>query len=257
MKKLILLTISLIAITSCSNNNEWNLVWQDEFKSNEIDTTYWTKITRGGADWNRHMSSYDSLYEITDGKMILHGINNHTQKGDTAKFLTGGVFTKGKQLFHNGRVEVMAKVSSAQGFWPAIWLLPQDVKWPYGGEIDLMEHLNHDSVVYQTIHTQYTLKHGIKDNPRSGAVPAYKHNDWNLFALEMYQDSLVFFVNDTKSYTYPRIKTDLEEQFPFADQPFYLLIDAQLGGGWVGKVDPEQLPAKMEIDYVRFYQKEK
>ena len=73
----------------------------------------------------------------------------------------------------------------------------------------------------------------------------------------MYQDSLVFFVNDTKSYTYPRIKTDLEEQFPFADQPFYLLIDAQLGGGWVGKVDPEQLPAKMEIDYVRFYQKEK
>lgn len=255
MKKIILLTISIIAITSCSSNNEWKLVWQDEFSTNSIDTTYWTKITRGGADWNRHMSSYDSLYEVKDGKLILHGINNHTQKEDTAKFITAGVFTKDKQLFQNGRVEVMAKVSSAQGFWPAIWLLPQGSKWPLGGEIDLMEHLNHDSVVYQTIHTQYTLKHGIKDNPQSGVVPTYKHNDWNIFALEMYQDSLVFFVNDTKTHTYPRIKTEIEEQFPFADHPFYLLIDAQLGGSWVGKVNTEQLPVKMEIDYVRFYQK--
>jgi hypothetical protein len=30
----------------------------------------------------------------------------------------------------------------------------------------------------------------------------------------------------------------------------------QLGGSWVGAVDPEDLPVEMEIDWVRFYQKQ-
>ena len=31
----------------------------------------------------------------------------------------------------------------------------------------------------------------------------------------------------------------------------YLLIDMQLGGAWVGSVDPNDLPVEMEIDWVR------
>ncbi len=54
--------------------------------------------------------------------------------------------------------------------------------------------------------------------------------------------------------TYPRIETDLPEQFPF-DGDFYLLIDMQLGGNWVGEVDPAQLPVEMLIDWVRFYKR--
>ena len=45
-----------------------------------------------------------------------------------------------------------------------------------------------------------------------------------------------------------------EGQFPF-NQPFYLLIDMQLGGSWVGAVSPEDLPVEMEVDWVRFYQR--
>ncbi len=257
MKNILTIILVTIVAFSCStSSNEWKLVWQDEFNDTEIDSTFWSKLQRGGADWNRHMSNYDSLYEVKNGNLVLWGINNHTQKLDTAKFITGGISTMGKKGFNNGRVDVMAKVSSAQGFWPAIWLLPNDgTKYPFGGEIDLMEHLNYDSIVYQTIHSPYTLHDKIKDNPRSGGVAKYKHNDWNLYSLEMYPDSLVFLVNDIKTYTYPKIETDKKGQFPFSDREFYLLIDAQLGGSWVGKVDSTQLPAKMEIDYVRFFQK--
>ena len=36
-------------------------------------------------------------------------------------------------------------------------MLPDaEIKWPEGGEIDIMEHLNHDTIAYQTIHTYYT-----------------------------------------------------------------------------------------------------
>ena len=56
---------------------------------------------------------------------------------------------------------------------------------------------------------------------------------------------------------HPRIETDKEGQFPFVGKDFYLLLDMQLGGNWVGQVDPADLPVEMEIDWVRFYRKDK
>ena len=77
--------------------------------------------------------------------------------------------------------------------------------------------------------------------------------DYNLYAMEWSPDKLVFLVNGKATFTYPR-KTDVDtSQWPF-DQPFYLLVDQQLGGNWVGKVDVNQLPVKMSIDWVRVYQ---
>ena len=70
----------------------------------------------------------------------------------------------------------------------------------------------------------------------------------------MYDDSHSYFINDTHTFTYPRIKTELEGQFPFPEAPYYLLIDMQLGGNWVGAVDPAGLPVEMLVDWVRFYE---
>lgn len=130
-------------------------------------------------------------------------------------------------------------------------MLNQHARWPKGGEIDIMEHLNYDNIVYQTIHTYYSYTLGIKD-PVSGGTNKINKDDYNIYALELHPDKLVFFVNDNHTFTYPRIETDKEGQFPF-DNDFYLLIDMQLGGSWVGSVDPKELPVEMHIDWVRFY----
>ena len=66
-------------------------------------------------------------------------------------------------------------------------------------------------------------------------------------------DSVVFNVNGLRTFHYPRIETDLDGQFPF-DRPFYLLLDMQLGGSWVGEVNPDDLPVEMYIDWFRFYE---
>ena len=42
--------------------------------------------------------------------------------------------------------------------------------------------------------------------------------------------------------------------FHFPVAPYYLLIDMQLGGNWVGAVDPAGLPVEMLVDWVRFYE---
>lgn len=260
MKKLFTLslifciTLILMKYTTSNEKNQWKLVWEENFDQNSVfDTTYWSKIPRGASDWNNLMSENDACYEMRSGNLILKGIINPDLSADTVPFITGGVWTKDKKTFSNGRIEIKAKLGEATGAWPAIWMLAQDKKWPDGGEIDIMEHLNRDSIVYQTIHTHYSYVLDIKE-PKNGGTNVLNRNDYNTYALEMYKDSLVFFVNDSHTFTYPRIETDKEGQFPF-DAPFYLLIDMQLGGSWVGSVNPDELPVEMAIDWVRFYQK--
>lgn len=232
-----------------------NITWRDEFNDQKsFDESYWSKIPRGGSDWNRHMSDYDSLYSVRDGKLVLRGIENQGQVNDTSKLITGGVFTKGKIGFGFGRLEIRAKLKGAKGAWPAFWMLPEQGKWPAGGEIDIMERLSFESIAYQTVHSSYTQLLKIKDNPRASSTAPIKPNDFNTYALERYPDSLVFFVNGKRNFSYPRIKTDKEGQFPFDSTKFYLLIDMQLGGSWVGAVELKDLPVEMEIDWVRFYE---
>lgn len=250
----------LFSIIQCSQqksepaNGKWKLVWEDEFKGKQIDDAKWAKIPRGKSDWNNYMSDYDELYAVKDGNLVLRGIQNNVLENDTAPFLTGGVYTKDKKTFGFGRLEIRAKLNSATGAWPAFWMLPAEAKWPEGGEIDIMERLSHDNFIYQTVHSDYTQKLGIKDVPPASSVVGMKPNNYNTYALEKYPDSLVFYINDTKTKNYPRIETEFEGQFPFADQEFYLLLDMQLGGSWVGAVNADELPVEMHIDWVRFYE---
>lgn len=236
---------------------KWKLVWSDEFKKDGfLDPAKWSKIPRNGADWGNYLTDLDTVYSVRDGNLILRGIVNSVAPADTAPYLTGGVWTKGKFAFCYGKIEIRAKIGSAQGAWPAFWMLAEKEfhgKYPRNGEIDLMEHLNYDSVIYQTIHSYYTLEIGERSNPVNGAVPHINASEYNVFGLEWFPDKLVFTLNGTQTLTYPRIETDKEGQYPF-DQPFYLLLDMQLGGSWVGAVDASTLPIQMDIDWVRVYQ---
>lgn len=248
----------LSCMVSCDNKSkkevkpDWELVWEEEFDGTDIDYSVWSKIPRGKSDWNNYMSDYDSLYEVADGNLILRGIVNNVLPNDIAPFITGGIFTKDKKVFGEGRLEIRAKLNGATGAWPAFWMLPENAQWPLGGEIDIMERLNYDTIAYQTVHTNYTYNLNIK-NPPNGATAPINPEDYNTYAVEKLSDSLLFYINDNLTFKYSRIETDEEGQFPFNDQDFYLLLDMQLGGSWVGKVDPETLPVEMYIDRVRFY----
>ncbi len=238
---------------------DWELAWEDDFNGPDIDWKVWSKIPRGTANWNDVMSSADTLYAVRDGNLILRGIRSYPALNDTVPYVTGGLYTKWKKDFGYGRLEIRAKLQGAQGEWPAFWLLPaplkgEEVPWPSGGEIDIMERLNHDDFAYQTVHSTYTLDLKKDNEPPHFATGKINPDDYNVFAVELAPDSLSFFINGVHTFTYPRIDTALPGQFPF-DRPFYLLIDMQLGGSWVGKVDVNQLPVEMKIDRVSYYRR--
>lgn len=234
----------------------WRLVWAEEFDSNELDTTSWSRCKAGGADWMRHMSPLDSLCRVEDGTLRLYGIRTPEGLDDDRPCITGGVDSKGKRSLRGpARIDVRARFDCAQGFWPAIWLMPDsDIGWPRGGEIDIMEHLNFDDIAYQTVHTPATQRGDNRFPPNSGTA-LIDPNAFNTYSVIFTDSKIQFLINDRPTHSYPRLRPDREDQFPFKDHPFYVILSAQLGGSWVGDIDLDQLPVMLEIDYVRFYSK--
>lgn len=237
----------------------WKLVWADEFDGEKVDKTAWRRCQAYTSDWNKHMSNIDTLVTVKDGILSLHAVKTPAGYNDPKgrPYLTGGIEGKGLRSMQLGRFDVRARFDCTIGFWPAIWLMPDNNKpWPNGGEIDIMEHLNFDKMVYQTLHTTY-IHDKIEPNFTSGITYPIDPTVYNLYSVIIWEDKIEFFVNGDKTMSYPRIQTEHNNQFPYADHPYYVILSAQLGGSWVGVVDPEKLPVKMDVDYVRFYQKKK
>lgn len=239
------------------SNKTWKVVWEDNFNSPQLDTIKWTKIAEGKADWNDQMTDKDArCFDWKDGKLHLIGIKNTDTLTDSRPYLTGGIYTKGKFAYQYGKIEIHAKLESAQGAWPAMWMLSEQNRYgayPRNGEIDIMEHLNFDKMFYQTTHSYYTLELKQKENPPYYATTPVNTDEFNTYGLEWYPDKLVYTLNGKPTFTYPKIEGVDPSQWPF-DQPFYILIDQQLGGSWVGDVDLDQLPVSMIIDWVKVYQ---
>ncbi|MBQ2373503.1 MAG: glycoside hydrolase family 16 protein [Alistipes sp.] len=242
--------------TKSNSRKEWKLIWKEEFKGKKLDTKSWSRYTQnGGSDWDRHMSGLDSLCRVENGVLQLWGINTPKGYNDNRPFLTGGVGSKGLRSVKNGRIEVRARYDCGEGFWPAIWLMPDiNIRHPYGGEIDIMEHLNYDDIAFQTAHTPHTLFKHEPSIQNYVMVPIDKAQ-FNTYAVEVNNSEITFYINGKKTFSYKKMEPKIEGQYPFNDFAYYIILSAQLGGSWVGNVNPKDLPVKMEIDYVKFYER--
>ncbi len=240
--------------TFAQQKTNWVLAWSDEFNGSKIDEKKWSKIPRGKSDWNNYMSDNPSLYAVKNGNLILRAKPNAGNKKDPVPFITGGIYSHKKFAFRYGKIEIRAKFDNAKGMWPAIWLLPdhEGRKWPDDGEIDIVEHLNFDNFAYQTVHTKIT-KSGVAGAPKSGSTGPINKDDYNVYGLEWYPDKLVFFINGKETFTYPKVDALVSQgQWPFTEK-FYILLDMQVEGSWVGNAEQKDFPKEIKIDWVRVY----
>jgi beta-glucanase (GH16 family) len=261
-----------------NDSTSWELVWEDEFDVVTLDTSHWTKIGLYTSErlmgnfpkvktdknawkeitnhWASYMSATDAqALEIKDGNILLKAIvNKDTTQWDNRPYHTGGIWTLNKFAFQYGRIEVRAKLDPAYGAWPAIWMIPEKkiYKDQHNGELDIMERLNHDDFVYQTVHSHWNLKLKL-ETPKRYTTAKINPSDYNVYSVEWYPTKIKFAVNGEVSFVYSKLQGGGTFQWPF-DQPFYLIVDNQLEG-WPGKVThPEELPIDMTVDWVRLYQ---
>ena len=253
----LLLFACFSAAVSAQEHRRYALIWNDEFNDGSLDKKVWSKIWRSSADWAVHMSSADTLYAFDHGDLVLRGMVNDFLPNDKAPFLTGGVWSMHKKVFGFGKLEVRAKFDVAQGFWPAIWMMPEtnnSLNWPHGGEIDIMEHFRDNPYINHTVHSHYTYNLGKRNRPSQVAYPKYNEGEYNTYGMERFHDSLVFFVNGHRTMNYPRYRNGDNGQFPFSQHDFYLILDAQLGRDRSPYIDTTKLPVELRVDYVRYYE---
>ncbi len=252
--------VILTGVFSCAGEGKWRLVWSDEFNySGAPDAEKWN-IVESRPGWvNQEKQAYVNRKQnvrVENGNLIIEA-----RKGDPNDFqYTSGridTYLGGKWTY--GRIEVRAKLPQGRGTWPAIFMLPsENIKsvfgWPSSGEIDIMEHVGFNpGTIQATIHCHnYNYLQGNQkyntiyiDDPFS---------KYHVYALEWYPDKLVFFVDDSKYFTF---KNEMSgwKSWPFY-KDFYLIICLAVGGTWGGQkgIDPEIFPTGMTVDYVRVYQ---
>ena len=250
----------LVVATTAQGGGDYVLDWCDEFNGSCLDTNRWNRCVQGDADWMKHMSTRPDLVQVKDGSLVMWGVANKDRNADPRPFLTGGVNSRGKGTMGVGKVEMRVKFEDHQkGAWPALWMCGEERDaqgrgWPWNGEIDIVERLNGDDFVYQTVHSGWTyVKKHVSDPPHHGKG-SITNGAWNVYGFEITETNLVWSVNGKDTFRYQKTNCGDPDQWPFA-KPFFFILDMQLGGKWVGEVDESTLPVKMCIDWIRVYRR--
>ena len=235
-----------------------HLVWSDEFDYTGLPAAEsWGYET--GYIRNKELQYYTSDLKNVRVEEGLCLINVLLEEGEDS-ITSASINTLGKQEFLYGRIEVRARIPSALGTWPAIWMLGTNLSelgWPACGEIDIMEHVGYDpDRIHANIHTM-AYNHSIGTNKGNQIEVREPWADFHIYALEWFEDHMDFFMDDSLYFAFENDGTGNNDTWPF-DKPHYLLINLAYGGSWGGNegVDTGKLPLQYEIDYVRYYRKD-
>ena len=150
-------------------DEEWQLVWSDEFDGSSLNTNNWNIELGDGSDkgltrWgNGELQWYTpDNYEVSDGSLKIMAKAEEVVAG--FPYTSTRITTENKVDFTYGRVEARIKMPQGQGLWPAFWMLSTDS--PYGGvwaatgEIDIVETANINGTgdrVYQRHRYSYSV----------------------------------------------------------------------------------------------------
>lgn len=254
------------------------LVWSDEFENdgsiylvdqtNVLDPAKWhhqTFAPNGGSWFNGEQQHYTDLTTnsyVSNGTLKIKAIKenyNSSENGTTKNYTSARL--NSKYAFTYGKVEVRAKLPSAQGTWPAIWTLGQNISeqgaywqtqgygttgWPACGEIDIMEQDSNKSITSGAFHFgpdytqhQYTTNHiSVTDT----------ENNWHIYSMIWNEEGISLMVDGIEFHN----TSNVDMSYFQANQ--FILLNVAMGGALGGSIDPNFSSAIMEIDYVRVYQ---
>jgi beta-glucanase (GH16 family) len=277
-------TLTTSTVTSQSftpNIPSGTLVWSDEFTNTtganaQPNPAIWTYDTGTDCCGNNELEDYcawgsstspcsttnPSEYLGTDGYLHIVARQPSTGVYTSARLKTQGLFS-----FQYGRLEVRAQVPEAQGFWPAAWLLGNNIttiSWPACGEQDVLERVNAAGISGPgsqdwnagSIHgTGFTGGTGLGTNYLFpvGQTAA----QWHTYDMVWSNGTVSYSIDGNKYGTYtPSSLSGLSGGvWPFdAGQSNFIILNLAVGGDWPGSPNSSTpFPSEMLVDYVRVY----
>jgi beta-glucanase (GH16 family) len=254
------------------------LVWSDEFTNStgaiaQPNPNVWTYDTGNSGFGNNELEDYcawgssaapcstsnPSEYVGTDSYLHIKAQQPSAGVYTSARLKTQGLFS-----FQYGRFEVRALVPEAQGFWPAAWLMGNNiatVNWPACGEQDVLERVDaaatpdwNSGSIHGTGFTGGTGL-GARYSFPSGATAA----QWHTYGMIWSKGTVAYYVDDPAqpyvTFTTASIGGLSGAVWPFdAGQSNFILLNLAIGGSFPGPPDATTpFPSEMLIDYVRVY----
>ena len=216
-------------------------IWSDEFNGSKIDISVWNMET--GVGVNNEKEYYQAANsDIENGNQVI------TAKSE---FVGGVPYTSARMNTLNkfsakfGRIEARIKIPLGDGLWPAFWMMGSDIQslsWPICGEIDIIEHVNADNLLYGTIH----WNGGKYVDKTTVTTP----DDYHLYAVKWDENEIRWYV-DQMLFVTANIEANVNNIGAF-HLPFFIILNLAVAGDFPGQtVDQGKLPAKRYVDYVR------
>jgi len=237
----------------------YSVAWADEFNGTALNTSNWTCETGAGGWGNAELQYYTTRSQnvsVADGSLKITAIK---ESYNGASWTSARLKTQDKKTFTYGKMQARIKMPNGTGFWPAFWMLGQNISsvgWPACGEIDIMEHVNSASNVVGTVHWDY--------NGHASWGQDTSNNYWNNFNVDVTQwhvyeiewdSSAIKWYVDGKQYMEASVAGSVNGTEEF-HRPFFFLLNFAVGGQWPGYPDGSTpSSASMYVDYVRAYKK--
>ena len=237
----------------------YDVAWFDEFDGSSLDTANWTAA-------NTNVTTNNSLQDYLPRQVSVSGGLLKILSEDIASrglpYRSGLVESTAVQKY--GRWDVRARLPTSKGMWPAIWLLPDVVAypWPSGGEIDIMENRGdspnltssafhygiNDATGFQHDFT-YTEQTSVHD----GAIVDY-HDSFHTYSVEWDPTQIRFYVDDVHHWTVR--DGDVGGFLTNGVDEMRLVINTAIGGDFLENPDSSTIwPQELVIDYVHVYTK--
>jgi beta-glucanase (GH16 family) len=250
----------------------YTLAWADEFDVDGApDAKNWT--FENGFVRNEELQWYQpENARVEKGWLVIEGrrerkANPVYEPGSTewrrrrefAEYTSASLMTRGLHTWQYGYFEMRGRIDTRAGLWPAWWTLGASGRWPHGGEIDIMEYY------------RGTLLANVAWGGPAGARPIWDiirkpleslgGAEWsgNFHVWRMLWDERLIrlsvddvWMNDVDvSQT---VNQDGSRVNPLR-QPHYMLVNLAIGGTSGGDPSATAFPSRLEVDYIRVYQK--
>lgn len=241
----------------------YELVWNDEFNGTQLNRSDWTHEVQSAGWVNNELQTYvngtydgKAVTEVSDGRLRINCF-----KAADGRICSGRIYAKVNSGWKYGIIEARIRLPKGKGTWPAFWMMPVNNNfstnpWPRCGEIDIMEEVGyHPDYTSSSIHCEsYNHVKGTQKTAERHTPGA--QDDFHDYRLEWSESGIITYVDGRALLVFANDRAGNVSTWPF-DKAFYVILNLAWGGNWGGAmgVDESCLPATMEVEYVRVFQK--
>ncbi len=241
---------------------DWERTLDENFDGYALNTDRWNTRFPWDGPQPGQLQRYSPDNIIVDGGILVltaekkFGHENNDPKLGARDYTSGLVTTYDKWSQLYGYYEARIKIPYTRGLWPAFWMMPDRGRdsglsqWARRDtgkgamEIDIMEILSEWGPGRNSVAVHwdgYGAEH--KQWGTSQIYYGPTPDGWHAFGLLWEPGKLTWFVDGRKTAELANERV--------SNVPSYLKLNIQVGGWATKNVDDANLPAAMQVDYVR------